>query len=128
MKKYAVYGTLRLDQGNYNWCLKNQEGVRHVETKTISGYDMFSLGGFPGIKKSNGDIVVDIFEVDNPNVEQNLDGLEGYNENNLEGSMYVKDKTDEGEFIYIWNSAREGQKIEDGDWVKFNNQNKRVYV
>ena len=119
--KYAVYGTLRLNQGNYNWCLKNKEGVKHLETKKIKGYRMFSLGGFPGVKEDeNSEIIVDIFDVNNENVVRNLDGLEGYRENDERNSMYLKRKTDNDEFIYVWNRRDEGvEEIFNGDWVEF---------
>lgn len=118
--KYAVYGTLRLNQGNYDWCLKNKKGVEHLETKTIQGYDMYSVGGFPGIKPGNGSIVVDVFEVNNKEVERSLDGLEGYRSYDESSSMYLKRKTEDDEFIYIWNRGISNlTEIPEGDWVEF---------
>ena len=120
--KYAVYGTLRLNQGNYNWCLKNKENVSFVETKRIKGYRMFSLGNFPGVREDeNSEITVDIFDVNNDDVVRNLDGLEGYRKNDERNSMYLKRKTNNDEFIYIWNCKDEGiEEISNGDWVEYN--------
>lgn len=123
--KYAVYGTLRLNQGNYMRYLDNEDS-EYIKTKVIKGYEMYSLGGFPGVIRGNGNIVVDIFEVTNKNIETRLDRLEGYRGNN-DSSMYLKEKTDDGEFIYIWNSDVTGlEKVENGDWVKF--KTKKQYV
>jgi gamma-glutamylcyclotransferase (GGCT)/AIG2-like uncharacterized protein YtfP len=118
--KYAVYGTLRLNQGNYNWCLKDKKNVTHLETKRIKGYKMFNVGSFPGIKEDpNESIVVDIFEVNNEDVKVKLDQLEGYRSYNEESSMYLKRKTKEDEYIYIWNDKfNESRKIENGDWIE----------
>lgn len=117
--KYAVYGTLRLNQGNYYSILHNMKGVEYVETKRLEGYDMYSIGGFPGAVRGKGSIVVDIFEVDNPLVEKRLDSLEGYDPTKgAEGSWYDKQQTEDGEWIYIWQKKRNNGLIESGDWVK----------
>lgn len=117
--KYAVYGTLRLNQGNYYNILHNAKGVKYLETKRIDGYDMFSIGGFPGVIRGEGSIVVDVFQVDNPLIESRLDSLEGYDPiMGAEGSWYDKQQTDDGEWIYIWQEERHNGKISHGDWVK----------
>ena len=126
--KYAVYGTLRKNQGNYNWALKNREGVTHLETKTIQGFDMYAVSsGFPGVIRGNGSIVVDIFEVNNSSVESSLDSLEGWNPDFPEESMYLKEQLKDGTFIYIWNEDVYGiPKVENGDWVNYINS--KFYV
>lgn len=129
---FAVYGTLRLNQGNYKRILKNNS--KHIKTVNIPGFEMFSLGGFPGIKRSNdknSTIVADIFEVSCPETKRNLDYLEGYNKETDSG-MYLRRKIklqNENDCeIYIWNYEDRGVVIEDGDWVRFKNQIHQVNV
>lgn len=117
-KKYAVYGTLRKGYGNHRR-LENKKGVKYIETKEIEGFDMYAVASFPGIIRGNGKIIAEIYEIDNPEVEESLDFLEGYTEGD-ESSLYVKEKTKEGELIYIWNrEIRPGVKrIINGDFKK----------
>jgi len=126
--KYAVYGTLRKNQGNWEHLLKNRKGVSFVETKEIEGFDMYAVySAFPGVVKGDGKITVDIFEVLDENVERSLDFLEGYNPNNIENSMYVKDQLEDGTFIYLWNESLAGVlKIKSGNWVEYNNEKSYV--
>jgi gamma-glutamylcyclotransferase (GGCT)/AIG2-like uncharacterized protein YtfP len=121
---YAVYGTLRLNQGNYNRLLKGNSTF--VKTTQLHGFKMFSLGGFPGISKDNYDkkIVVDVFKVNCPETKKRLDYLEGYSEKNPEYSMYIREKVfidNVPAWIYIWNGAERSPEIKEGDWVKFIN-------
>lgn len=129
---FAVYGTLRLNQGNYERILKNNS--KHIKTINIPGFEMFSLGGFPGIKRSsneNSTIVADLFEVSCPETKRRLDILEGYNKGTDSG-MYLRRKVklhnEEDCEIYIWNYEDRGTFIENGDWVKFKNQRNQVSV
>lgn len=115
--KYAVYGTLRLNQGNYNWCLRNKS--EHLKTEKLNGFKMYSVGGFPAvIEDENSSIEVDIFEVNDKNVEEDMDMLEGYNPNNPESSMYIKKRINDM-YIYIWNGdVHNLELIESGNWLK----------
>lgn len=129
---FAVYGTLRLNQGNYERILKNNS--KHIKTINIPGFEMFSLGGFPGIKRSNDEsstIVADLFEVSCPETKRRLDMLEGYNKETDSG-MYLRRKVElhneEDCEIYIWNYEDRGPVIENGDWVEFKNQRNQVNV
>lgn len=119
---FAVYGTLRLGQGNYKRILENNS--RHIKTINIPGFKMFSLGGFPGIKRAEEEssIVADIFEVSCPETKKRLDMLEGYNKE-FDSGMYLRRKIEldnnEDCEIYVWNYSDEGPSIKNGDWVKF---------
>lgn len=119
MAKYAVYGTLRKGQGNYNRRLAGKPGVNYIETKTIPGFVMYPVSGFPGVIRGEGTIVADIFEVNNPSVERSLDALEGYSpELGAKGSWYDKQKTPDGEYIYIWqNDVSHLKPIKNGDYI-----------
>jgi gamma-glutamylcyclotransferase (GGCT)/AIG2-like uncharacterized protein YtfP len=118
---FAVYGTLRLNQGNYLRILKNNS--KFIKTTKIKGFEMFSLGGFPGITQNKEkEIVVDVFEVSCPETKRRLDMLEGYRSENDSG-MYLRRKSTDVDglesSLYIWNSKKTNQNINDGDWVRF---------
>ena len=75
-KQVAVYGTLRKGGGNHHILY----GIP-FDTDTISGYEMYSLGGFPYVIKSEdpeSKITVEVYTVDNYRTAVNLDRLEGY--------------------------------------------------
>jgi gamma-glutamylcyclotransferase (GGCT)/AIG2-like uncharacterized protein YtfP len=115
----ATYGTLRLDQGNYNHLLKNKSD--YIGKTSITGFDIIPGWGFPYARekenKNEGIVVVDVFKVD-PQVFKNLDRLEGY------PSFYDRKliNTEFGEaWIYFYNQAK-GEPLPDGDWVKFISQ------
>lgn len=127
MKRICTYGTLRLGEGNWAWCLNNDESV-HLGTTTVD--DKFTLvdyahGGFPAVVRhedGNTPIVVDIFEVSDK-VAANVDRLEGYDESEAEHRFYDRMEVDT-EFgkalIYFMDeSALNRPKIESGDWIKY---------
>jgi gamma-glutamylcyclotransferase (GGCT)/AIG2-like uncharacterized protein YtfP len=75
---YAVYGTLREGWGN-NRLLQN-EGVELLgQMRTPASYNMYSLGGFPGVAENgNTAILVEIYRVTNKSVISRVNALEGY--------------------------------------------------
>lgn len=76
---YAVYGTLRKGFGNYKRLLDNEHCVYLGTERTKPNFTMVSLGGFPGvIPTGNQEITIEVFRVNSPKVEQQLDWLEGY--------------------------------------------------
>ena len=72
--KVAVYGTLRQGNGN-NILLSNSNFLG--KGKTLPKFEMFSLGGFPGITEGSTRITVEVYEVDSDTLSR-LDRLEGY--------------------------------------------------
>ena len=75
-KIIAVYGSLRKNMGNHGL-------ISHstlLETTTVSlPYKMISLGGFPGLIKSdqNNEITIELYEVDDATYKR-VERLEGY--------------------------------------------------
>ena len=75
-KIIAVYGSLRKNMGNHGL-------ISHstlLETTTVSlPYKMISLGGFPGLIKSdqNNEITIELYEVDDTTYKR-VERLEGY--------------------------------------------------
>lgn len=130
-KYYVVYGSLRKGFGNYKWCLENKSGVDFVKEEDIPGFDMYSLGGFPGINVGEGTIKGEIFSIENESIEDRLDNLEGYRKNSPESSMYIKEivNTSIGPaYIYVYNGNLKSisQKVDSGDWKEFKTE-KTIY-
>jgi gamma-glutamylcyclotransferase (GGCT)/AIG2-like uncharacterized protein YtfP len=104
MKRFAFYGSLRVDEYNYDRILKGQKGVNYVKTITIpEGFVLYSLGAYPMVfKLGNGGspLVVDLFEIDNDRISNFIDMMEigaGYEESKvvtedrLEWTLYIGD-------------------------------------
>ena len=114
--KVAVYGTLREGQGNWNWALRNRsEKMGEAE---ISGFQMYSTGGFPAVVHATDEdvIKIEVYEVDDE-VFADLDRLEGY------PTMYTREQVDTEygpAWLYIWNSSTARlQLLPEGDWVAY---------
>lgn len=130
-KLFAFYGTLRKDQGNYNWALKNK--ATYLKTIQVKGYDMFSLGGYPiciPSSRPDSEITVDIFTDVEPRSIDSIDRMEsgaGYDHeilkvDNEDCLMYVgapKHYTFEKLQLYY-------TQIIGGDWVEFKNSPKKL--
>lgn len=78
MQKVYVYGSLR--KGHYNF--KNFSGISYISTTKVKGWDLFSLGSYPGVKPGEGTLVVDLVEMDNKTYKQvlNMELNAGYSE------------------------------------------------
>lgn len=109
MAKHSVlvYGTLR-------------PGL-NKEVVIIKG-QMRSLGGFPGISLvGDEDIMCErITDISDERLAR-LDMLEGYRENNPQGSMYIRQKyADSDDWIYVYNSSMSGLNlVPNGDWLTY---------
>jgi len=115
-----VYGTLKRGFGNHAVL----RGAEYVGRADLWGYEMYSLGGFPGIVPCTGFSCVqgEVYEVSD---FLSLDRLEGYNPDTDNG-MYLRReveigwKDDEGEapaYAYIWNREVIGRRlIASGEW------------
>lgn len=79
-KYYAFYGSLRVGEYNYERLLKDQPGVDYVKTITLPrGYLLYSLGAYPMVvedETSTFPLVVDLFEIDAPNISSRIDLME----------------------------------------------------
>lgn len=102
MSKFLyTYGTLR----------PGKEG-----TVKVPG-EMYDLGWFPGIKLGSNqrEVVCEKIEVNDWDA---VDRYEGYNENNPEGSLYIRRPFMDG-FIYEYNREVDPLKrVESGDWLE----------
>jgi gamma-glutamylcyclotransferase (GGCT)/AIG2-like uncharacterized protein YtfP len=111
------YGSLR--QGEYNQKYFDYEFIRTV---VLEGYKLYSLGSYPGIKKTNNPqdkLVCDLVRVSDENEFQSVDRMEI-------GAGYSREVVtlEEGEailYIYDYN-VREKDLVVHGDWTKRNEE------
>ena len=94
-----TYGTLLKGERNHH--LLNDE--EYIDIGSISGFTMFNLGTYPGIKSGNGIVVGELYLIDDSTLQM-LDELEE------EGTLYIRQKTnvhtrngDFEAFVYIYN-------------------------
>lgn len=114
MVKFCAYGSLRKGEYNYESFVRayGEENFQYINTKTIPGYQLYSLGSYPMILKDpNGSLVVDEFLV-SPEVANSIRRMEigaGYKEGEIDGALIYY--YEEGSPYY--------PKVESGDWSKY---------
>ena len=111
----VVYGSLR--KGAYNFDrfvdIFGEKNIEYVKTKEITGFKLYSLGPYPGIKKSNDTsdkLVVDILHVTNEVYDAiyNMEIGAGYEALNIEDGV-----------IYLYKyPINEENLVKSGDWLK----------
>lgn len=112
--KAIFYGSLR--SGQYN-CERFQqsfgkENFVYQNTKTITGYQLYSLGSYPMVLKDpNSNLVVDEFLI-SPEAAESVRRMElgaGYSEEEIDGAT-----------IYYYDDNRyNAPKVESGDWSEY---------
>jgi len=115
MNKVAVYGSLREGFGNH----RILEGSEKLGTHWVPGYEMFSLGAFPGVRKGHTHVFTEVYEVDNKTMER-LDRLEGYS-GKSETNFYDRTtvSTPHGDaYMYTLENYRyaDSDLVESGNW------------
>lgn len=70
-----VYGTLKQGWGNHR-CIEGQEYLGHAETQ-YPNWQMYSLGGFPGVTEGNKTITGELYAIDDEAFAR-CDRLEGH--------------------------------------------------
>lgn len=128
MVKCAFYGTLRVDQPNYN-AFKLKENAKYLGTAIVPGLSMIDLGWYPMCFEADPKetIVVDLMEVTDERAALGIKRMElgaGYKEKEIEvdGEKYI---------IYV--SAYGADKsyadklrgVPGGDWVKYNTEKRK---
>lgn len=123
----AVYGSLLSGLGNHR--VMQRLGEEHYELvgeTTIPGFNLFPLGGFPGIERGENSVKVEVYNVSNELLKGPLDRLEGYEEGSSDNDFYDRQlvKTEFGDaWIYIYvRGAGQRAIIQDGDWRNFINK------
>ena len=126
---FFVYGTLIPDQPNYYlW----KDYIINTKTGLIKNYQLFDMGHYPMIIKSEGNnvngILVYINNEDYDKITKIIDKLEGYNPENHGNSAYNREIQDielengklEKAWVYIGNRKyiTTENVVKEGDWVK----------
>jgi len=116
-KLVLTYGSLRVGEYNHD-SFKRQykEGYKYVKSLELDGYDLYSLGSYPGIKEGSGKLKVDLFEC-SKECYMSIRGMElgaGYSEKVIE-------LEEGGAVLYLYDhSVKQDRIVEDGDWVNRN--------
>lgn len=127
MKRICVYGSLRLGEYNYNY-FKERYGndMKYIRSIILEGYKLYSLGSYPGIKKSqnNEPLMVDIIEVSDEVyhfiTEMELSsgyGCVALNIDNIDCTLYV-----------YKGPVYEKNLVKSGDWSNYLKENKQYEV
>lgn len=127
-KLVAVYGSLR--KGLYNHRLL-EEADYLGEFKSEPIFNLYSLGGFPGLKEGgNTSVVMEVYAVTDREA-RNVDSLEGYEPGQV-ATFYDKIpiNTPFGEasvYTYVRNIP-EDRLVKSGDWKEFVSQRNLNYI
>lgn len=117
--KVFVYGSLRKGHGNH--AVLDHDSVSFDCNAEINGFAMYSLGAFPGCVavNSNQPVYGEVYTVDDDNVWQALDALEGH------PSFYerhvVTTRKGDDVWIYLLDHAtvKGREEVKGGDWNEF---------
>ena len=113
----GVYGTLRSGNGNHR-LIENADYKGTYTTEPI--YNLYSLGGFPGLKENGKTaVVMEVYAV-NTEEARRVDGLEGYTPGE-QATFYDKIQIETpwgqtGVYTYV-RQPNESSLIESGDWM-----------
>lgn len=119
--KVAVYGTLRRGEANH-YLLENSTYLGDDEVRG----KLLKIGWFPGLipvgaNEASDYVTVELYGIDDATLKA-LDHLEGYRENDLSSSLYLRYSviTLDGEvvWVYLWNGDDNYPAVPSGDWVK----------
>ena len=123
MNYVAVYGTLRVGEGN--WAHFLQES-KHMGTHRISGFTMVTNQCFPYVFKGDGEITVDMFEVSDDTFTS-LDRLEGYPLHYDRIQIRIDEYT-----AWIYTNERAANRglapVPSGDWIDYHPEYRRSYA
>ncbi|PIJ52050.1 gamma-glutamylcyclotransferase [Erwinia sp. OLTSP20] len=108
--RIIVYGSLRREQGNSHWMTNGQWLGDHV----IDGYELYSLGHYPGVIKGTGNVYCEVYRIDATMLAE-LDALRS------KGGEYKREliATPFGSaWLYVYQRPVTGRKrIVSGDWL-----------
>lgn len=108
--RIIVYGSLRRKQGNSHWMTNGQWLGDHL----IDGYELYSLGLYPGVVTGSGQVYCEVYRVDASMLGE-LDALR------TKGGEYKRElvSTPYGSaWLYVYQRSVKGKKrIDSGDWL-----------
>lgn len=118
--KALFFGSLRNNEYNHRRFVRifGENSMVYIETKTIEGFKLYSLGAYPTVVKTDNPdhkLVVDLFEVSD-DAMTSIDEME-------RGAGYDSIKID-GATLYLFTmSEKEADKyykhVESGDWSAY---------
>lgn len=113
MHNIITYGSLRKGEYNFN----SFPSAKHIKTTTIKGWDLYSLGPYPGVKPGEGTLTVDVIQVNNKDYEyiRNMELGAGYDE------IDIKVEDVEGKFYPFNGIVNQENLVENGDWLSRKN-------
>jgi gamma-glutamylcyclotransferase (GGCT)/AIG2-like uncharacterized protein YtfP len=126
----AFYGTLMRDQGvqeKLNAAVK----LRHLGACSIPGL-LYDLGDYPGLKKGDGSVLGELYQILDPSVVPPLDEYEEFNEAESSRSLFLRQRVRLKKplvdcWVYFFNHSVRGRRpIKHGDWIRhIRNKRKR---
>lgn len=125
-EKLFVYGTLL--QKHIQAEVDGMSVLRFVGEGSVEE-ELYELGMYPGaVQKAGGVVYGEVYELaDAAQILRKLDEYEGYNPQNLKGSLYVRktvevrlnDNTKTAAYAYFYNkTTRNHKKIPGGKWSR----------
>lgn len=114
--KVLFYGSLRKGEYNYNSFVRRfgADNYQHINTRTINGFRLHSLGAYPAVvSDENKSIVVDEFLV-SPECYNSVRSMElgaGYEEVMVGDAIMYKYRDE--------NSPWLGEEVTHGDWSQY---------
>jgi len=120
--KVFVYGSLKTGFGNNH--ILQVKGSSFVADDVINGFDMYAMGGFPGIvvnPSAGKGISGEVWKVDDE-VLQRLNSLEGFRGQDDPSNFYnrVEVETVNGHkcLVYIQETIPSNHPVPSGEWCK----------
>ena len=128
MNNILVYGSLRKTEYN-----NTGRGMEYLETGKLPGFDLYSLGSYPGIKPGKGEVVVEAFKCDSETALgiYRMEIGAGYTTKTYTvadlrklGFKLEQFKEDETFIVYPYDhEVEEDWKVEHGDWCAREDKN-----
>jgi gamma-glutamylcyclotransferase (GGCT)/AIG2-like uncharacterized protein YtfP len=113
--KLFVYGTLKQSQGRAVHRLLGDNAVLVEGNAKVKG-QLYHLGGFPGFKYGDGEVLGELYEIKDPDAWPRLDSYEGVPHLYTRESV-VEQTTGEPTDIYVYQGdPHEEQRIANGVW------------
>ncbi len=114
MRRICVYGSLRKNEFNYNRMIDNygEESIIYEKTVEIDGYNLYSLGSYPGVKHGEGKLTVDVLLV-----EENCYNIIFNMERNANYSHSFVNIDNKSCMIFVYNGkVNEKNLVKSGNW------------
>ena len=114
MRRICVYGSLRKNEYNHNRMIDNygEQSIIYEKTVEIDGYNLYSLGSYPGVKHGDGKLTVDVLLV-----EDAVYSIIWNMEKNANYSQVVVTVDDRNCIIFTYNGkVNEKNLVKSGNW------------